>query len=74
MISNIIDAIQSAFSGFGTAFITMVKTLFNGLIFADGTGTETALSNIAIFGFVFLSISLVLSVCYWVVGLVRRKI
>lgn len=74
MISNIIEAIQSAFSGFGTAFVNMVKTIFNGFIFADGTGTESTLSNIAIFGLVFLSISLVLGVCYWVINLVRRKI
>ena len=73
MISEIIQAIQDAVTGFGDTIVDCVKTLFNGFMF-DTNGTTQTLSNVAKFGFLLLGISLVMGLSYWVINLIRRKI
>lgn len=73
MISEVIQAIQDAVTGFGDTIVSAVKTLFNGFMF-DTNGTTQTLSNVAKFGFLLLGISLVMGLSYWVINLIRRKI
>ena len=71
MISGIISAITTTFTGVATAFGTMVLNLFTSLFVSSGT--EEGLSVLGQAGVVFFAIGMILSVFATVLGILKIK-
>jgi hypothetical protein len=74
-VTDIINAITSTFTNLGTAVFNFLKDGFVTLFLkTDAQGAVTGVSELGIFGFVLMGLSLVLGLTYFITNLVRRKI
>lgn len=74
-VTDLITAITTSLTGIGSALTDFLKTTFTGLFFnVAESGTITGVSNFGIFAFVLMGLSLALSLVYFIVNMVRRKI
>lgn len=73
MLTDLLGAVTQTFTGFTSAFATMILTLFKG-IFIEGTGEAEKLSAFGIVAVVFLSIGMVRSCLATVLGLFRVNV
>lgn len=73
-IGDLVTAITSTFTDLGSSMTTMLKDTFTGLFFdVSDAGAVTGVSNFGIFSFALMGIALCLSLVYFIVNLVRRK-
>lgn len=72
MLSGIITAITTTFTGVATAFGTMIVNLFSSLFVSSGEGTE-GLSALGQAGIVFFAIGMIVSVLGTVLGILRIR-
>lgn len=72
-ISQLIEAITSVFTDLGTAILEFIKDGFTTLFLETGeAGAITGLSNLGIFTFVTVGISMVMGLTYVIFNLVKR--
>lgn len=75
-ITQLVEAITSVFTNLGTAILTFLKegftTLFLESTTVEGVTTVTGLSNLGIFTFVTMGISMVIGLTYVIFNLVKR--
>lgn len=74
-ISEIVSAITASLTGIGTALTSFLTSTFTQLFLITGeSGAVTGVSNFGIFSFILMGLALAMSLTYFVVNLVRRKI
>lgn len=73
MVTEIINSITGAITGFTKAIPAALKDGFSNLIYENPEATEKTLSGFAQFGLIFMGISMVCGLTYLVINMVRRK-